>query len=155
MWILDWLPGYVIHGMIVLGALGMLASLLLGAVPLMSQMRLPIQLVSVLLLVAGVWVQGGISERAGWEAKVQAARIEAARLATESAQANTLVVEKIVEKKVYITKQSAAVIQYVDREVTKYDAACVIPAPVVRAVNAAALNISVEQLNLSATGAIK
>jgi hypothetical protein len=71
------------------------------------------------------------------EAKVAAAEIE-------SQKENVKVVEKIVKKTEYITRRGQDIIQYVDREVTKYDerfrpgGQCELPKEFIKAINNAA-----------------
>jgi hypothetical protein len=58
----------------------------------------------------------------------------------ESKQANAVLDKKGTEKIRVIREKGEIIKQYIDREVTKYDATCVIPSSVVKAHNAAALN---------------
>jgi hypothetical protein len=65
------------------------------------------------------------------ELKVAAAEVE-------SAKENTKIVEKVVKKTEFIKSKGKDVIQYIDREVTKYDNTCVLPKEFIKAHNDAA-----------------
>jgi hypothetical protein len=56
----------------------------------------------------------------------------------ESVKENTKIETKYVNKVQVIKEHGAAVIQYVDREVVKYDNQCVIPKEFIIAINRAA-----------------
>ena len=70
MWILDWLPFWIFHLVVVLGIAGIIASIVFKFVPFISQYTLPIQVISIIVLVFGVYMEGGISNQEKWEAKV-------------------------------------------------------------------------------------
>ena len=56
MWILDWLPFWIFHLIVLAGLAGLAASLVLKFVPFISTYRLPIQVASIAVLVFGVYM---------------------------------------------------------------------------------------------------
>jgi hypothetical protein len=98
MWLLNWLPDFVFHLMVIAGVLGIIASWFFGFVPFISQYKLPIQIISILVLVFGIWIEGANSNNNSWLLKVKELEIKLARAETQSAQVNTILVENIVEK---------------------------------------------------------
>ena len=56
----------------------------------------------------------------------------------QSAKENTRIETRVVRKTEYIKTRGQDIVQYVDREVTKYDNTCVIPKPFIEAHNRAA-----------------
>ena len=98
MWLLNWLPDFVIHLMVILGVLGVIASWFFGFVPFISQYKLPIQIISIIVLVFGIWIEGANSNNNSWLLKVKELETKLARAETQSAQVNTILVENIVEK---------------------------------------------------------
>jgi hypothetical protein len=50
MWILDWLPFWVFHLVVLVGLAGLAASLVLKFVPFISTYRLPIQVAAIAIL---------------------------------------------------------------------------------------------------------
>ena len=69
MWILDWLPFWIFHLLVVVGFAGLAASLVLKFIPFISTYQLPIQVASIVILVFGVYMEGGIATQEKWEAR--------------------------------------------------------------------------------------
>ena len=144
MWILSWLPNWIFYGIFFAGLLGLLATYVMKFIPFVYMYRTPIQAVSVLAIAIGTYMSGAISNEETWRARVKEmeAKVEAA--AVESAQENVKIVEKIVKKTEYITRRGQDIIQYVDREIVKYDTkfapggVCEIPKEFIKALNDAA-----------------
>lgn len=112
--------------------------------PLLWQYQLPFKIVGMLLLVAGVYFRGGYAVEAQWRERV--VEVEAKlRLAEEqSAKENVRIQERVVKKTEYITRRGQDIIQYVDREIVKYDVKfapggqCEIPREFITTINRAA-----------------
>jgi len=138
MWILHWLPNWIFYGMFFVGLLGLLTTYVMKFIPLVYVYRTPIQVVSVLAIVIGTYMSGAISNEEAWQAKVKEIEAKVAAAEVKSAKENIKVVEKLVNKTEYITRRGQDIIQYVDKEVIKYDEVCVIPLPFIKAHNLAA-----------------
>jgi hypothetical protein len=128
MWILDFLPFWIFHLLVLAGIGGIIVSVVLKFIPFVSIYRVPIQVVSIIALVFGVYMEGGISNQEKWEAKVAEAKLEMAKKETASAEATTKVVTKYVTQ-IQLVKEKGDVII---KEVPKYinadvDAKCSIP----------------------------
>lgn len=154
MWILNWLPDFVFHLILVLGVLALLAGWALRMVPVVAKYSLPIQVVGVLLTILGVWYEGGIAKDAEWKAKIAELETKVAQAEAKSAQVNTKVVTKVVTKTQVIKQKGDDVVRYIDREITKYDAECKIPQVAIRAHDASALNKAIEEVILSPTSVV-
>jgi hypothetical protein len=97
-------------------------------IPLISQYKLPAELVGVLLLVGGAYLVGSYSTEMNWRARV--AELEArVKIAEEkSQQVNTIIETKVVTK-IKVVKENV----YVNREIIKevagkqLDASCSLP----------------------------
>ena len=100
--------------------------------------KTPIQLGSVALIVLGTYMSGAISNEEAWLAKVRELEIKVKEAEAQSAKENTVIVEKVVTKTNVIREKGKDIIQYVDKEVVKYDSKCEIPKEAVIAVNKAA-----------------
>ena len=98
MWLLNWLPDFVIHLMVIAGVLGIIASWFFGFIPFVSQYKLPIQIISIIVLVFGIWTEGANSNNNAWLLKVKDMEVKVAQAETQSAQVNTVLVETILEK---------------------------------------------------------
>jgi hypothetical protein len=137
MWLLHFLPdsllAFIVDAVLIAGVLATVLTCFLlkhviRLVPTLAPHVKIAQIASILLLLAGVYFKGGYSAEMAWreEAEAQAANQKLDNRGKEKV--------KIIREKGVIIKQ------YVDREVTKYDATCKIPQEVVRAHNAAAKN---------------
>ena len=98
------------------------------------------QIVSVVLLVAGIYFEGGYAAEKQWRERVAEVEAKVAVAEQQAKEANAKLDKKSAVKVKVIREKALVVKQYVDREVTKYNASCVIPDPVVKAHNAAAKN---------------
>lgn len=138
MWILSFLPNFLVHVIVSIGLLGVIAGFLFGAIPLIKEYKLPIQVISIILLTLGVYLEGGIADAAKWELKVQEVNAKLAKAEAESQKKNVKIVEKVVKKTEYYRLRGKDIVQYIDREVVKYDSKCEIPKEFVKAHNDAA-----------------
>lgn len=138
MWILTILPEFVTHILLTIGVLGCFIGFVLGFMPLISSYKLPIQLISMLILCGALYLEGAIAETASWNLKVKEMEAKVAQAEAKSAIVNTEIVTKVLTKKQIIREKGDSVIKFIDREVVKYDSTCQIPDVVIRAHNAAA-----------------
>lgn len=149
MWMLHFLPDsfiqFIVHAILIAGIIGCFLSFfvinrILMAFPFLSQYVNVAQIVSAIALVAGVYLEGGYSTEMQWRERVREMEAKVAKVEQESKIANDKLDNKSTEKVKVIKEKAIVVKQYIDREVIKYDATCTIPAPVVKAHNAAAKN---------------
>ena len=140
MWILEWLPNWIFYLILLLGIVGFAITYLLKFIPIPAiyMYRTPIQLVSVLLIVVGVYMSGSIANNESWLAKVREVEAKLAQAEAKGAQETIKIVEKVVYRERVVKERGQNVIQYVDREVVKYDNKCEIPPPFIDALNQAA-----------------
>ena len=140
MWILKWLPYWIFYVLFLIGVAGYLATYLLRFIPIpaLYMYKTPIQLVSIVLVVVGVFMAGAIHNEEAWIARVKEMEAKVAEAQAKSAEENVKIVEKVVTKTQVVKEKAQEVVKYVDREVVKYDNSCVIPKEFVKAVNDAA-----------------
>ena len=153
MFLLSFLPDsflqFIVHTVLILGIFGTIISFAflnktLMAFPSISAYYKTLQITSIVLLILGIYFEGGYTNEMMWRGRVKEieARVQKAEL--ESKNSNKKL-EKISKAKVKIVREKGLVIkQYVDREVTKYDSSCSIPQAVVKSHNAAARNEDVK-----------
>ena len=144
MWLLNLMPDWFYHLIVVVSILGLIVASVLKFVPFVSTYRLPIQVISVLLLVFGVWMEGGIVNEAKWEARVKELE-EKVKIAEEkSTEKNVEIQEKVITQTKVVREKGRDIIQYIDREVVKKEEVvkfienCPIPKDIIDAHNAAA-----------------
>lgn len=107
-------------------------------IPLVWQYQLPFKVLGIALLTLGVYFRGGYAVEQQWRERV--AEVEAKLKVAEekSTKENARIETRVIRKTEYIKTRGADIIQYVDREVAKYDETCAIPPPFIRAHNRAA-----------------
>lgn len=132
------MPKWLIITFIVVGVLGILAAMFVNKIPFIKQYNLPIILVSVVLLVSGVYLQGALAYKESTDLAVAKLEKKLAEAEAKSAQTNIEIIEKIVKDTEVIRLKGKTITEYVDREVVKYDNKCELPKEVIDAHNAAA-----------------
>ena len=142
MWILHFLPDAVIlwfcNILLFVGVALTVTAFFIQAIPLINQYRKPAQVLGIALLVLGVYFRGGYSVEQQWRERVAEVEAKLKQAEEQSAQANTKIETRVVNKTQYIKTRGADIVKYVDREVVKYDDACKIPQPFIKAHNDAA-----------------
>jgi hypothetical protein len=93
---------------------------------------------SILVVLLSIYMLGAEHDNAAWLQRVKELEAKIAKLEVKSAKTNTEIVTKIVTKRELIRERGSDIIQYVDKEIVKYDNTCKIPAEVVQAHNKAA-----------------
>jgi hypothetical protein len=128
MWILDWLPFWIFHLVVIAGGVALIAAQFFKFIPLVSQYRLPIQVVGIIALVLGVYMEGGISNQEKWEAKVAEVKLEMAKKDAASADATTKVITKYITKIEVVKEKGDAIIKEIPKYISQdADAKCPVP----------------------------
>ena len=139
MWILSFLPDWIFHLIVIAGILGLLASTFFGFIPFIKQYTLPVKIVSILLLVLGVWFEGAISNNNSWLEKVRALEKKVAEAELKSSQANVALTSAIAEKNREIAKAQSQLQNKIKEISTKIDAECKVSPEVITILNEAAM----------------
>ena len=98
MWILNWLPDFVFHLMLLVGLLAIAVSFVLTAMPFVNQYKLPIQVAGIILTVLAVWYEGGIAKDAEYKIRIAEMELRISRSETAAAEANTRLAEQILRE---------------------------------------------------------
>ena len=128
MWILNFLPNFVFHLILTVGVIGLLAGFVLGFIPVINKYKLPIQVISIILTVLGVWYEGGIAKDQEYKLRIAELEKQVAIAEEKSKHANTIIQTKVVEK-IKVVKQNVYLTQEVIKEVAgpQLDAICTLP----------------------------
>ena len=133
MWILEWLPAFMVHITIVASILALIFTSVISIFPIVDKYAKPIQIIAVLLLVACFWLEGGLAVEAKYKQKIAEDDLKIQKLQTTSGQVTVKTVIQYVdrEKKIYVKGQTInkEVIKYVDRIDSTN---CVIPNEAIR-----------------------
>ncbi len=142
MWILHFLPDAVILwfcNILLLVGIGLtVAGFYAHRIPLVWQYQLPFKVLGIALLALGVYFRGGYAVEQTWRERVAEVEAKLKVAEEQSAKENTRIQTRVVKKTEYFTRRGSDIIQYVDREVVKYDESCRIPRPFIEAHNRAA-----------------
>ena len=142
MWILHFLPDALIlwfcNILLLTGIVLTIAGFFAHRILLVSQYQLPFKILGIALLVLGVYFRGGYAVEAEWRERVAEVEAKLRVAEQQSAKENVRIETRVVQKTEYITRRGQDIVQYVDREVTKYDNTCAIPQPFIQAHNRAA-----------------
>ncbi len=141
-WFLSLIPEsvfiWITYGLIAAGFGLYVISKLVSWIPLMSQYKLPVELIGISVLVIGVYLFGGYGVEMSWRDKVRQLEEQIKAAEEKSAQVNTVIQEKIVYKTKVIKEKE---VQYIDRikEVEKViDAKCEVDPAAIDILNQAA-----------------
>jgi hypothetical protein len=152
MWLLGFLPDSlltaIINTILVAGLVGTIVFCfvtngVLRWLPMLAPYYRLLQIISVLLLLLGVYFKGGYSTEMQWRQKVTEVEQKLAEAEAKSQKENIKIVEKVVKKTEYIRLKAQDTISYIDREIVKYDVkfapggSCEIPKEFIQAHNQA------------------
>jgi 4-hydroxyphenylpyruvate dioxygenase-like putative hemolysin len=134
MWILQFLPNWIFYLTLLAGIAAFVVTKFVRILP-NAQL---IQMASVAVVAVSVFMIGAISNNDAWLSRVKEMETKVAEAEAKSATANTEIVEKTVVKTQVVKERGQDIIKYVDREVVKYDASCIVPKEFVAVHNKAA-----------------
>lgn len=139
MWMLSFLPDtflvWIINIVLLAGIVGTIISILFKVairwIPWIIPYRTLLQVVSILLLLAGVYFKGGLAIEQEWRARVKELEAKVALSEQQSKTANVKI-EKVYIDRVKVVKDTQVVIQEKLKTVeVKIDAECkVVPEPI-------------------------
>ena len=144
MWILHFLPESLILFVTTALLLAGIVTTTISFLPVLAQYRTPTQVLGIALLVAGVYLRGGLSIEMEWRERVAEMEQKVAEAQAESQKVNETVKTRVVTKTQVIRTRGENIVKYVDREVIKYDTkfapggVCEIPQEFIKAHNTAA-----------------
>ena len=150
-WILSFIPDWFWTLVLIFGILGTLAAWVLKFIPFVSTYRLPIQVASIIALVAGVYFQGVIANEAKWQDKIAELQKKVNEAEVKSKETNIVIQEKIVTNTKIIKEKGKDIVSYIDREIVKkeeiikYIEQCPVPKEIIDLHNRAAELNKVEE----------
>ena len=144
MWILNFLPDWIFHFILLAGIGGLIASYLMKFVPFVYMYKTPIQLVSVVAIVGSTFMLGAAWNDQAWRDRVAELEQKVAAAEVKSVEETVKIVTKVKYKTQIIHEKGEEVVKYIDREVVKYDVKfapggiCEIPKEFIEVLNKAA-----------------
>jgi hypothetical protein len=119
MWILSVLPDYAIHGLLTISVTGVILGFVLGFIPFVGKYKLPIQIISILVLTLALYLEGGLENERLWQMKVKEVEAKVAVSETKAVEKTVEIQEKIVNKTKVIRQKGDDIIKYIDKEIVK------------------------------------
>ena len=151
MWMLSFVPDslliWIVNTILVIGAVGSFLSFfvlhkILNRIPALAPYYLLIQVVSAVLLIAGIYFKGGYDVEASWRDRVRVAQ-EKAVFAEQQAKEANVKLDAEIKKKQRVVKENTIVYRDRIREVEKIiDKECKVAPEAIDIHNAAAKNKS-------------
>lgn len=161
MWILSFLPDYVTHVIFFVGVIGTIAGFVLGFIPFIAPYKLPVQIISILVLSFGLYLEGGLADQAIWQMRVKEVEAKVAVAEAKSQEKNVEIITIVSEKTKVVHERGKTITKYIDREVAvdkeviKFVENCPIPEIIIKTHNAAAQNKPIEITKPAETEPVK
>ena len=89
-------------------------------------------------LAVSIYLLGMLYVNNWWKAKAAQLQAQVVQLEAKSSETNAVIEKKLITRTEIVRVRGDDIVQYVDREVTKYNNGCVIPLEFVRAHNQSA-----------------
>ena len=144
MFFLSFIPTSWLHiavnFILIAGVIGLILGTLLKSIPFINNYSAIIRGISLIFLVSGTYFTGGLAVEKEWRARVEEMQQKVAEAESKSAEVNTVIQTKVVEKIKVIKETRDANIQIVEKVVTKYDAMCTLSNAAIMLHNSASRN---------------
>jgi len=114
-WMFSFLPDWFWSLVLIAGVFGLIASWILKPIPFISNHTLPIKVISIILLLIGVYFQGVIANEEKYKAEHARLKEEIAIAETKAKEVNVEIKESVIYKDKIIKQKGDTVVKYVDR----------------------------------------
>lgn len=138
MWLLSLLPDSVYHLLLLLSIVAFGASYFLKMIPFVSANAEVVRIISLVVMVFAVWMEGGLANEAKWKARVAELEIKVAKAEKEAAEANGRI-ETVYVDRVKVVKEIQYVAQNrITKDAAKLDLTCKVDPEAIEILNQAA-----------------
>lgn len=141
MFILNFLPDIVIHLILLTGIIGLIFSFFLNLIPSITLYKTLIQVVSIFLIVIGVWYEGGIAKDKEYRAQIQEYEKKVLESEIKSEQYNQTLKDIIRSNENKIKSLTASNKKKLKDLSDRLNQQCTIETPVINIINDAARGI--------------
>lgn len=138
MWLLNFLPNWIFHLVLITGIMSVIAAQVFRFIPFVSTYRIPLLVVGALLSVVGVFFEGATYNNDQWQLKVAEAEKRALEAEAKSSKANVEIVTKTAEKLKVIRDIQVVVQKEIVEKAAVIDADCRVPKEAIDILNKAA-----------------
>jgi hypothetical protein len=133
-WFFNFIPQTLFYLAFLAAGTGYCVSLFLPATILQKQVKIA----SIVALAVSIYLLGMLYVNNWWKAKAAQLQAQVVQLEAKSSETNAVIEKKLITRTEIVRVRGDDIVQYVDREVTKYNNGCVIPLEFVRAHNQSA-----------------
>ena len=138
MWIVNFLPDFIFHALLLVSLLTLVASFVLDSIPFVSTNAKAIQLASAVVLAIALYFEGAISNNDAWLARVAALEKQVAVAEAKSKEINTVIQYQYRDKVRTIKETQVVVQEHIVKEAAKIDAECRVSPEAIDILNQAA-----------------
>jgi hypothetical protein len=138
MWIVNFLPDWIFHLLLIVGLLGIVASIVLDSIPFISTNAKAIQLASGIVLGIAIFFEGAISNNDTWKSRAAALEKKVAQAEVKSAEANGALVSKLAQKEKEIAAKQTELKNRIQQSSQQMDSQCTVSSDVISILNDAA-----------------
>ena len=139
MWLLSLIPDFVYHLLLLTSIIAFGACYILKMIPFISANVEIIRVISVVVMIFSVWMEGGIANEAKWKARVAELEIKVAKAEKVAAEANGKI-ETVYVDRVKVEKEVQYVVQnLINKNSAKLDLTCKVDPLAISILNQAAL----------------
>ena len=146
MWILNFLPDFIVPAILFLGAALTFIGFFLSFIPFVSTYKLPVQILGVVILSLGLYLYGGLSFKKELESEIAELKLKLAQSEAETIRLNNEISTKYISKKDASKLKTQKITEYIEKEIKVFDSSCQIPEVAIKAHNAAAANKSIDEI---------
>jgi apolipoprotein N-acyltransferase len=139
-WLIGFVPSWILHVAVVASVLGITASYLLKIIPWVRLYCIPLRIISIVLLLVFVWLEGSRANNDAWEKKVAEAEAKVKIAEEKSQQANEDLQNALKQKTKKIKEERVIIKEKIKRIETKINADCRVDPEAIAILNEAAGN---------------
>lgn len=135
------IPAGFYHALVIIGSIGLLASFLVKFIPFIYRYLLPLQILSILVLIVGIYYSGVAANEEKWKIKADKLKNDVL-VAEERARTISSKVEYVFIDRVRQVKDVQVVVQEKLRDISvSIDSKCKVSSEAIDLVNSAAKNV--------------
>jgi hypothetical protein len=135
MWILPFIPDFIVHIIAIVGVLLTVGAIAFGQIPFIGTYNIPINIVGVVLIIFGFYLEGGISDNDKWQQKVTALENKVKISEEQSKDANNQIANLLKQKTVIIKQKQTETQEKIKEEAPQIDSTCVVSPEVIEIIN--------------------
>lgn len=139
MWLLNYIPNFFIHVIVAIGVIGIGSSIVLGFIPFISTYKTPLQVLSIVILTFGVYLEGALSNKKYWDLKIAEAENRVLIAEKKAAEANAKIEYVYVDRIKYIERVKYEVLSSIRENANELDANCKVSPKAVQILNNSAV----------------